>query len=95
MSIATFVEPAGPVVCPGAGALLAAVEAIWVDGGDEGDVRRVHQIGDLGVPEKTAALKSALKYIRSLPEEPHLAWVGVTFGDFPPELIFCAIGLKF
>ena len=54
MSIATFVEPAGPVVCPGAGALLPAVEAVWVDGGDESDVRRVHQIGDLGVPDNTA-----------------------------------------
>ena len=65
MSIATFVEPAGPVVCPGAGALLAAVEAVRVDGGDECDVRRVHQIGDLGVPEKTAACIKiyALKYM--------------------------------
>ena len=65
MSIATFVEPAGPVVCPGAGALLPAVEAVRVDGGDEGDVRRVHQIGDLGVPDNTAACIKiyALKYM--------------------------------
>ena len=31
---------------------------------------------------KGLRLINQIKYIRSLPEEPHLAWVGVTFSDF-------------
>jgi len=42
----SLVEAAGLVVSPRAGSLLASVEAIRVDGGDDGDVCGVDQLCD-------------------------------------------------
>ena len=43
----TFIVPSGLVICSGARSLCASVKPVWVDGGDNGDVCRVDQLGDL------------------------------------------------
>ena len=42
----SLVVSAGLVVSPGAGPLLPSVEPVRVDGGDDGDVGGVDQLGD-------------------------------------------------
>ena len=43
----TLVVSAGPVGAAVTGPLPAAVKPVWVDGGDDGDVRGVHQLRDV------------------------------------------------
>ena len=59
--VLTLVKSARLVVNAGALALLAAVKPVWVHGGDDGDVRGVHQLRDSVLTVKKVLVTKASK----------------------------------